>query len=339
MAPVRFVQACHVLAVDRPPVWFMRQAGRVLPEYRAARKSLSLRELYEDPGLCARLGALPVQRFRVDAAAVVTDLRLPLVEMGLVPALRGEDGEPTPEMVEPAPLRLRLPTDADFGRLPETVALTTRALAGEAAVLAQVGAPFTLAAAITDPRRPADPARLRALLYGDEPAWRELAEVATAVAVRSAQLQVEAGAQVVHVFDTWAGRLEEADYRRSVAPWSRRLFQAIAAAGVPAIHFALDAGHLLEAMAEAGGQVIGVDWRVDVDEAFTRLGPDRGVQGNLDPTVLLAPLERLLGETAAILSAAGNRPGFVFSLGHGLLPSTPPGAVQALVRYVQTFFS
>lgn len=319
----------------------MRQAGRILPEYRTARKSLSLNDLYEDAALCGRLGALPVERFGFDAAPVLTDLRLPLVSMGLVPALTEPDGDrPVGRPAEPAgPLRLRWPTDTDFGTLPETVALTVRTLAGAAPVLAQVGAPFSLAAAITDPASPSEPSRLRGLIYADGPAWAELAEVTTAVAIRSAQLQVEAGAQAVHVYDTWAGRLDDVDYRRVVLPWSRQLFEAVAALGVPSIHYALGATHLLEAMAEAGGDVIGVDWRVGLDEAFDRVGPGRGVQGNLDPTLLLSPLERLLGEAASALSAAGERPGFIFSLGHGLLPSTPAGALHALVRYVQTFYS
>lgn len=336
---MRFLQACHGIATDRPPLWFMRQAGRVLPEYRSARKSLTLNDLYEDSGLCARLGALAVERFGVDAAAVVTDIRLPLVAMGLTPALvEGEDattGGPSPL----APMRLRAPADADFGRLPETVALTSRALAGSAALLAQVGAPFTLAASVTDAARPSDPARLRGLLYGDARAWSELAEVTTAVALRSAQLQVQAGAQVVHVYDSWVGRLDVSDYRAFVLPWSRRLFDGIRGLGVPSIHFALGAGHLLEAMREAGGDVIGIDWRVDLEEAFARLGPGCGIQGNLDPTLLIGPLERLLGATASILSSAGDRPGFVFGLGHGLLPSTDPDVLQVLVRYVHTFFS
>lgn len=330
---MRFLQACHGIATDRPPVWFMRQAGRVLPEYRSARNSLSLLELYEDSDLCARLAALSVDRFVVDAAPVVTDIRLPLVRMGLVEDLaeREEAGPPSP----PQPLRLRPPTDADFGRLPETVSLTSRALGGSAVVLAQVGAPFTLASSVTDPASPSDASRLRSLVFGDPAAWSELAEMTAAVALRSATLQVEAGAQVVHVYDSWAGRLAVEDYAAHVLPWSRRLFEGIRALGVPSIHYALGAGHLLEAMREAGGDVIGIDWRTDLEEAFRRVGPGRGVQGNLDPTLLIGSMERLLEEATAILVAAGDRAGFVFGLGHGLLPSTDPRALQALVRYVR----
>ncbi|MCU0255453.1 MAG: hypothetical protein MUF60_01805 [Vicinamibacterales bacterium] len=336
---MRFLQACQGLATDRPPIWFMRQAGRVLPEYCEARKSLTLLDLYEEPGLCARLGALPVERFGVDAAAVVTDIRLPLVAMGLAPAPADDEAPAAAEPAPAAPPRLRAPVDSDFGRLPETVALTCRALAGSATVLAQVGAPFTLAASITDAARPSDPARLRGLIYGDASGWTELADLTTAVALRSAQLQVQAGAQVVHVYDSWVGRIDADDYRALVLPWSRRLFDGIAALGVPAIHFALGAGHLLEAMCEAGGEVIGIDWRVDLDEAFARVGAGRGVQGNLDPTLLVGPLERVLARAASVLSSAGERPGFVFGLGHGLLPSTRPDVLHALVRYVHTFFS
>lgn len=319
----------------------MRQSGRILPEYRSARKSLSLSALHDDAALCARLGVLPVERFGFDAAAVVTDLRLPLAAMGLLTLAADDDdrARPAPAGQPVTPLRLRLPADQDFGHLPDIVSLTVRGLAGAAPALAQVGAPFTLAAFVTDPGAPAQPERLRGLLYAEPAAWAELAEVTTAVGIRSAQLQVEAGAQAVHVYDTWAGGLDEDVYRRHVLPWSKRLLEAIAALRVPAIHYALRGGHLLEAMAEAGGEVIGVDWRVPLDEAFERVGPGRGVQGNLDPTLLLSPLERLLGATASALSAGAGRPGFIFSLGHGLLPSTPPSAVHALVRYARSFFS
>lgn len=322
------------MAADRTPVWFMRQAGRVLPEYRAARKTLSLMELYADPRLAARLGTAPVERFEVDAAAVVTDLRLPLVAMGLHPVLRDEEEPGRGDA--PSALRLRAPTDADFGALPETVQLTAREVAGRATVLAQVGAPFTLAASVLDPARPSDASRLRALVYGEPERWAELAEVMTSVSVRAAELQVEAGAQAVHVYDTWAGVLEQEDYRQAVLPWSRRLFEAIARAGVPAIHYVLGGGHLLEALREAGGNVIGIDWRVDLEEAWSRIGPDRGLQGNLDPTVLIEPTERVLAHAADIVHTAGGRPGFIFSLGHGLLPSTPASTLHALARYVHS---
>lgn len=202
-----------------------------------------------------------------------------------------------------------------------------------------VGAPFTLAASALDPRSPANPSRTKALLFGSNDRWQELAAALCDAAVCSAEMQVSAGASVVHVFDTWAGTLDEPDYRSHVLPWSRRLFGAIEALGVPSIHFALGSEHLLEACRDAGGDVLGIDARLPIDAAWARVGPGVGLQGNLDPTLLVGSVDRALEATEEIVARAGNRPGFVFGLSHGLLPSTPPAVLHTLVRYIHRYHS
>ena len=318
----------------------MRQAGRVLPEYRAARKSYSLEALYADAGLSARLAALPVERFGVDAAVVCTDIRVPLVTMGLLDRLAEPEGPAThPSPAPLLPARWRRARPGDFGQLTETTSLTVRCLQGRADVLGVVGAPFTLAASALDREAPAGASRTRALLLGSPDQWAELASALADAAALAAEAQVSGGASVVHVYDTWAGVLDEADYRRHVLPWSRQVLAAIASLGVPSIHFGLGTGHLVEAYRDAGGDVIGIDARLPLDTVWARLGPVAGVQGNLDPTLLVGPVDRALEATEEILARAGNRPGFIFGLSHGLLPSTPPAVLHALVRYIHRFHS
>lgn len=312
----------------------MRQSGRVLPEYRSVRKSLTLSQLYEDPDLSARLGALPVERFELDAAVVVTDVRLPLVGLGLLPSLPDPDDGPAPPLASAGVPRLRRPTEVDFGALPDTVRQTVRRVGDRADVMAVVGAPFSLAASALDAAAPAEAVRTRALLYGEPDSWHSLADVLAEVAVRAADLQISSGARVVHVYDTWVGALSEAEYRALVLPWSRRVLEAIAAMGAPAIHYSSGAPHLLEAMRDAGGEVLGIDWRLGIAEAWDRIGQDRGLQGNLDPIALVGPTDGLLAAAREVLEAVGGRPGFVFGLGHGLLPATPASQIHALVRYV-----
>lgn len=340
---MRLAQACLGQPLDRPPVWFLRQTGRVLPEYRAARRQLGLGALYADADLSARLSVLPVDRFRVDAAVIATDIRLPLVGMGLLPGLDEPEPRRTPassSVTAPAEARRWRPaTRDDLGQLAETTRLTVRALEGRADVLGVLGAPFTLAASAFDADALAQAPRTKTLIFGSPDRWAELASALTEAAALAAELQVAAGADVLHVFDTWAGALDEADYRAHVLPWSRRLFEAIADMGVPAIHFGLGTEHLAEAYRDAGGDVIGVDARLPIDAVWARLGPDAGVQGNLDPTVLTGPPERALQAADEILARTGNRPGHVFGLSHGLLPSTPASTLHMLVRYVQTYYS
>jgi uroporphyrinogen decarboxylase len=317
----------------------MRQAGRVLPEYRAARKSFSLETLYSDPDVAARLTALPVERFGVDAAQVATDIRLPLLGMGLIDRLSEGEGPGRATPRSNWPRNWRAARSDDFGQVMETVRLAVRALAGQVDVMAVVGAPFTLAASALDPGSPASPSQTTALVYGSSDRWHELASALCDAAIRSSELQVSAGASVVHVFDTWAGALDEPDYRAHVLPWSRRLFDAIAALGVPSIHFALGSEHLLEAFRDGGGDVLGIDARLPIDAAWARVGPQVGLQGNLDPTLLVGPVGRALEATEEILARAGNRPGFVFGLSHGLLPSTPSAVLHTLVRYIHRHHS
>jgi uroporphyrinogen decarboxylase len=334
---VRLAQACLGQPLDRPPVWFLRQTGRVLPEYRTARKHLSLDALYADADLSSRLSLLPVERFRVDAAVVATDIRLPLVGMGLLPSLAEPEQPvgPQPEAT-PQPRRWRPATRDDFGQLAETTRLTVRALEGRSDVLGVVGAPFTLAASAFDPAALSQAPRTKALVLASPERWEELASALTGAAMLAAELQVSAGADVLHVFDTWAGALDEPDYRTHVLPWSRRLFEAIGDMGVPAIHYGLGTERLAEAYRDAGGDVIGIDARLPIDAVWARLGTETGVQGNLDPTLLTGPPERAIEATSEILARTGNRPGHVFGLSHGLLPSTSPSALHLLVRYVES---
>jgi uroporphyrinogen decarboxylase len=335
--PQRFLLACRRQPVDRTPVWFMRQAGRYMPEYRALRARYSLLTLCRTPELATEITLQPVRALGVDAAILFSDLLLPLAPMGI--PFRFEAGEGP---VVDTPLR----SGADIERLRrfdprqelasvlEGIRLVRRELEGRVPLIGFAGAPFTLASYAIEGGRSVSFTATKALMYGDPASWHRLAALLADVVADYLAVQVEAGAQALQLFDSWVGVLDEADYREFAWPHVRAIFDRLRAVGAPLIHFGVGAGHLLRAMREAGGDVIGVDWRTPLAEAWRRAGDDVAVQGNLDPAVLLGPRERLLARVDAILDSVHGRAGHVFNLGHGVLPTTPVDNVRAVVERV-----
>jgi len=330
----RFLRACRREPVDTTPVWFMRQAGRYMPEYRALRARHSLLELCRTPELAAEVTLQPVRRIAVDAAIIFSDLLLPLEPMGLPFDFVKGDGP-----VVSAPLR----TEADIDRLrpvepreafaPVLEAIRMVRPELEVPLIGFVGAPFTLASYAIEGGHSSNYAHAKELMYRRPDAWHRLCGKLATMAADYLEAQVEAGVQAVQVFDSWVGALAPADYQEFVQPHVRAIFEALAHLDVPKIHFGTGTAMLLELQRDAGGDVIGVDWRVPLDQAWPRIG-DRAVQGNLDPALLLAPLDRLLARADDVLRRAGGRAGHVFNLGHGILPSTSLEHVQALTDHV-----
>ena len=328
----RFLRACRREPVDRTPVWFMRQAGRALPEYRAVRERHGLLEITRHPDLCAEVTLQPVRRLGVDAAILFADITLPLIGMGVEVELREGTGP-----VIAAPIRgiddvehLR-PFDPQEATGPLLDAIRLIRGASPVPVIGFAGAPFTLASYLIEGGPSRDFLRVKDFLHAQPEAWDRLMARLTEATVAYLRAQIAAGAQAVQIFDSWVGCLSPYDYRAAVAAHMRGLFAALPA--VPVIHFGTNTGGLLEMMAEAGGDVIGVDWRVPLDAAWSRIG-ERAIQGNLDPAAAAGPFVVARAQAEAILRAAGGRPGHIFNLGHGVLPSTPVENLQRLVEVV-----
>jgi uroporphyrinogen decarboxylase len=329
------VRALRREPVERKPVWFMRQAGRSLPEYREVRQGVPMLEMCRTPDLCSEVTLQPVRRHGVDAAILFSDIVTPIEAIGIDVEIQSGVG---PVVAEPfrtgADLdRLRpLEPDEDLPEVAEAIGIITREL-GEVPLIGFAGAPFTLASYLIEGRPSKSQEMARAMQLEEPALFRELLERLADISIAALRSQVKAGVQAVQIFDSWAGSLSEATYREAVLPVSRRLFAEIEELGVPRIHFAVNAGHLMEAMAEAGSDAMGVDWRTPLSEARRRLGEDVALQGNLDPTVPLAGPEVLERETRALLADAPAT-GHVFNLGHGVLPSTDPAMLTELVGLV-----
>ncbi len=313
----------------------MRQAGRALPEYRRLRERYGLLELIRNPELAARVTRLPVEALGVDAAILFADLTLPYLGLGVEFEVVENRGPvlARPVRTEDDIKKLRpLEPEADLGFVLETIKLLVPEL--KVPLIGFVGAPFTLAAYLIEGGPSRDFPETRALMYRRPDLWDRLMGLLAEAAARFAAAQARAGAQAVQVFDSWVGVLGPEAYARRVLPYSAAVFRAIADAGVPAIHFGTGTAGLLEQMRAAGGEVIGLDWRVELGSAWARLGEGVGVQGNLDPAVLLAPFEVVAAEARRVLAAARGRPGHIFNLGHGVLPDTPVDTLKALVDLV-----
>lgn len=333
----RFLRACRREAVDRTPVWFMRQAGRSQPEYRALRERYSLLEICRQPELCAEVTLRPVDELGVDAAIVFADITVPLLGMGVQVDL--QDGgpkihRPVRTASDLAALRPFEPEKTVQGVL-DAIRLTSRATA--VPVIGFAGAPFTLASYLIEGGGSREYAQTKTLMYHHPSLWAGLMDLLTQMTIDYLRAQVASGAKVVQVFDSWVGCLSPVDYARYAAPSMRRIFAALAEGGVPAIHFGTATAGLLEAMATLGGDVIGVDWRIRLDEAWKRIGPQHGIQGNLDPAVLLAPPEVIEERAGEVLRQAAGRRGHIFNLGHGVLPQTPRHHLRRLVDVVHAF--
>ncbi len=333
----RFLRAARRERADRTPVWFMRQAGRSQPEYRALRERYSLPEIVRNPDLGAEVALRPVAELGVDAAVLFADIMLPLRSMGVEFELR--DGGPVIEQ----PIR----SSADLDRLrPFEVDDTTAAVlqtirlirrASPVPLIGFSGAPFTLASYLIEGGPSRDYLVTKALMHHAPAVWAHLMELLTDMVIRYLRAQVASGVHAVQLFDSWVGCLGAADYAQYVTPSTRAIVEALRPAGAPMIHFGTGTAGLLPEMAAAGGEVIGVDWRVPLAQAWVRIGHDRGIQGNLDPAVLLAPREVVRQRTLEILRDAGGRPGHIFNLGHGVLPQTPRDQLRYVVDLVHEY--
>jgi uroporphyrinogen decarboxylase len=331
----RFLRACRREPVDRTPIWMMRQAGRYMAEYRALREKHSLLELCRTPELAVEVTLQPIRAFDFDAAILFSDLLIPLAPMGIPFDFQKGEGpvieKPVRSAEAVAALRRFEPRDEL-----KMVLDAIRALRGELSVplIGFAGAPFTLASYAIEGGHSNNFARTKGLMYGEPATWHKLATLLSEVVADYLRAQIEAGAQAVQLFDSWIGALDALDYREFVLPHVRRIFDTLADLDVPKIHFGTGTAHLLGVQREAGGTVIGVDWRTPLDEGWRLAGDDVAVQGNLDPTLLFAPRERLLARVDDVLLRAAGRPGHVFNLGHGILPGTAPDAVKAVVDHV-----
>jgi uroporphyrinogen decarboxylase len=330
-----FLRACRRLPVDRVPVWFMRQAGRYMPEYRALRAKHSLLTLCRTPELAVEVTLQPVRALGVDAAILFSDLLLPLAPLGLPFDFHQGEGpvveKPLRSRADALALR-RFDPRQELEMVLEAIRLLRRELT--VPLIGFAGAPFTLASYAIEGGHSSSFALTKGMMYGDPATWHLLAGLLAEVVADYLRAQVEAGAQVLQLFDSWVGALDEADYREFVLPHVRAIFDGLRGLDAPVIHFGTGTSQLLALQREAGGDVIGLDWRIPLDEGWRRVGEDVAVQGNLDPTLLLAPRERLLARVDDVLRRAGGRRGHVFNVGHGILPTTPVENVRAVVEHV-----
>jgi uroporphyrinogen decarboxylase len=331
----RLVAACRRQPADATPVWFMRQAGRSLAKYRKLREQYPILTLAKTPELCSQITLMPVAELGVDGAVLFADIMLPLEPMGVSLEIQPDLGPvihaPIRDMAAVDALR---PLDAEEGVpfLLETIrGLRSELSDGRAAIIGFSGAPFTLACYLIEGRPSRDYAHAKTLMLREPAVWSALMDRLTDGMIRYLQAQITAGADVIQVFDSWVGSLAPADYERSVLPWMRRLFEALRPFGAPTIHFGTGNAALLELMASAGSDVMSVDWRVHLDEAWQRIGFERGIQGNLDPVRPLAGWDIARTGMREVLARAGGRPGHVFNLGHGVMPETDPDVLKRLV--------
>ena len=329
------VRACKSLPTERTPVWFMRQAGRYMPEYRAVRKTHSLIEICKNPQLAAEVTITAAEILQVDAAIIFADLLLPLEVMGLPFHFSAGEGP-----VIERPLRtkadvsqLRTDSAADLGYVAEAVKLVTKHFGSKLPVIGFCGAPFTLASYMIEGAGSRNYVHAKTMMYSQPEVFDELLEKLVSVTAEYATEQVRAGADVIQVFDSWVGCLSVEDYRQYVLPRTTQLVRKLKESGAPVIYFGTDSATLLSAMKETGADVIGLDWRIPLDEGWAQVGG--AVQGNLDPVTLFSDWEQVRRRAQEIIDRAAGRPGHIFNLGHGILPETPVENVKALAAYVR----
>ncbi|MFI5953540.1 uroporphyrinogen decarboxylase [Cryptosporangium sp. NPDC051539] len=330
-----FLRACRREPVPHTPVWFMRQAGRSLPEYRKVREGIGMLDSCRRPDLVTEITLQPIRRHGVDAAIFYSDIVVPLVAIGIGLDIVSGVGPVIDEPIRTAAdvERLRPLDPGDVPYVTEAVGSLVGEL-GAVPLIGFAGAPFTLASYLVEGGPSRTHARTKALMYGDPELWHALCGRLAAIASAFLRVQVEAGASAVQLFDSWAGALSEADYREYVQPHSARVLAELAETGVPKIHFGVGTAELLPAMAQAGADVVGVDWRTPLAAASRRIGPDKAVQGNLDPAVLLADRNIVEQHVARVLADGAAAPGHIFNLGHGVPPETDPDVLTRVVELV-----
>ena len=332
----RFLRACRREPVDRTPVWFMRQAGRYMKEYQAVRKRYSILEVCKTPELAAEVTLQPIERFSLDAAIIFADILLPLDGMGLDLEFVENKGPVFHNPVRTEKdLEQLLPVDGEsFVYAGEAIRLTKQALAGRVPLIGFAGAPFTLASYAIEGGSSRDYMRTKHMMFARPDLWHALLTKLTNGVIEYLRVQIRAGAEAIQLFDSWVGCLSPDDYEEYVLPHTQRIFEALASEDIPRIYFGTGTATLLPLMRKAGCDVIGLDWRVRLDEAWATIGYDLAVQGNLDPLVLAAPLKEIERRVGRILQQANGRVGHIFNLGHGILPHIPVESVEATIEYV-----
>ncbi|MBF6612104.1 MAG: uroporphyrinogen decarboxylase [Chloroflexi bacterium] len=333
----RFMKACRLERADTTPVWFMRQAGRVLPEYRKIREQYNLIEICRRPELCAEVTLQPVRRLGVDAAVMFADIMLPLIGIGvdlqlvdgvgpvIADPVRGASGLGVLRPIEP---------EEDVPFVLEAVRAAKEELGDKTPLIGFSGAPFTLAAYLVEGKPSREFGKTKAMMYGAPDLWHSLMERLTAIMLSYLHAQVDAGVDALQLFDSWVGALSPGDYAAYVEPYSRRIISSLHERGVPFIHFGTGTATLLDQMKDDGATTIGVDWRIPLDVAWQRIGYHLGIQGNLDPCTLLGPAEVMEEQALDVLHRAAGRPGHIFNLGHGVMPDTPLDNLVRLVDFV-----
>ena len=333
----RFMDACNLREPDATPIWFMRQAGRSLAEYRKIRDKHDILTIAKTPELCTEVTLLPVQILGVDGAVLLADIVVPLEGMGISVELKPDVGpiihNPVRTMKDVEALRI-IDAEESTGYIMQAIRMVRHELEGKQAVIGFSGSPFTLACYIIEGRPTREYALAKGMMYGQPEVWHALMSKLTEVVSRYLVAQVKAGADVVQLFDSWVGMLSPSTYRKFVKPYVTRIFQDVKRAGAPSIHFGTGAAALIDDMVEAGGDIISVDWRMDLDDAWAKIGYDRGIQGNLDPAMLLTDWPTIEAGMHDILRRANNRPGHIFNLGHGVPAPTNPDMLRRLVEAV-----
>ncbi|GCE10924.1 uroporphyrinogen decarboxylase [Tengunoibacter tsumagoiensis] len=332
----RILNACARRPVDSTPIWFMRQAGRCIIEHQEMRKKYDLMTMLKTPELCVQATLMPVQAYGVDAAVIYADIMLPLEAMGVDVAITNSGPvihNPIRTLQDVEALRIVEPEES-VPYILESLRLLRSEIAGKQALIGIAGAPFTLACYLIEGQPSRDYTQAKTLMYSQPEIWAALMEKLSTVTASYLVAQIKAGADVVQLSDSWSGALSPSLYRRYVLPYTQRVFAAVKQTGQPAIHYGASTAALLEAMTEAGGDVIGIDWRMDLDAAWERIGTDHGIQGNLDPTFMVTPWPVLEEQTRDLLRRADGRPGHIFNLGHGVPYATEVDQIRRLVDTV-----
>ena len=337
----RFLKTCRREKVDCTPVWFMRQAGRYMAEYRKLREKYGLLQMFKTPEIATEVTLQPIKALSVDAAIIFADILLPLEGMGIrIEFAQGEGPvihNPVRTRKDAEALRVAHPRD-DLGYVLRSLELVNAELSGKVALIGFAGAPFTLASYMIEGGSSRNYVLTKKLMYEDAAVWELVMDRIVETLTSYLLAQARSGAQIVQLFDSWVGCLSPADYRTYVLPHTSRVFRALKAEGIPSIHFGTGTADLLPLMREAGGDVIGADWRTFLDDAWARIGVDSaGIQGNLDPVTLMAPWPVVKSRATDILDRAAGRPGHIFNLGHGILPGTPVDTVRALADLVHEY--
>ncbi|MFQ5900362.1 MAG: uroporphyrinogen decarboxylase [Thermodesulfobacteriota bacterium] len=335
-----FIKACWRKPVDYTPVWLMRQAGRYMKEYRAIKEKHSFLTMCKTPELAAEITMQPINKIGVDAAIIFADILLPLEGMGIGFEFTKNDG---PVIKNPIRNRANIESikiitpEEDLSYVMEALKLVRKEVDGKVPLIGFSGAPFTLASYMIEAAHSRNYILVKSMMYNDPSSWHLLMEKTSRVITLYLKAQIAAGAQAVQLFDSWVGCLSPGDYKEFVLPHSKSVIDGLKGEGVPVIHFGTDSSTLLELMREAGGDVIGVDWRIGLDDGWKKIGYDKAIQGNLDPVALFSSPERIEELVKSILDQAGDRAGHIFNLGHGILPKTPVENVIAMVEAVHKY--